>query len=977
MKRRDFLKDLAIAGSGLLWRPATANVFRLQDADASAKFGALPIRGLVEKEGKSWQPIQLPLPHPADGLEAVIRLDGTVLDRQIVPSGAQTLEVLAPAIDAIRTSNLSLEIAGAITEWNITLKPVRKVLIYVLPHSHNDIGYTDLQRNVEAKQVQNLLTGIELARKTADYPEGARFVWNLECMWAADLFMQRMSAADKDAFKDAVKRGWVALNGMYANTLTGLCRPEELVQLFRCGTELGNQFGVKVDSAMISDVPGFTWGTATAMVQAGIRYFSAAPNWFDRIGSLMQVWQDKPFWWIAPSGREKLLVWVPWTGYAMSHVVGSATKKWVGDYQDRLDEVKFPYDISYIRWSGHGDNAVPDPQVSEFFKYWNTKFSWPKFMISSTSTAFAAFEQRHGKELPEFKGDLTPYWEDGAGSSALETAMNRNSADRLVQAAALFAMRDPGAYSPAAFRDAWRNVLLYSEHTWGAWNSVSDSENKFVTDQWEVKRSFAVNADRQSRDLLAQASVASTGKKLPGGPKHESAVFIHNTTSWTRSELVLLPKEFSLASNHVIDQHDRPIPSQRLSTGELAIWVSNIPPFGSARFRIVPGASRKPTNPAGAQNNALDNGFVHVQVDAKTGGIVELRSHGSEKNLVDSSGGEQINQFLFLPGDHLSDLQSNGPVKITIEEDGPLVAVLRIESSAPGCNSLVRKTRLAAGADHVEIINIVDKRRAPMNPHPGEGGPGESWAQRGGKESVQFAFPFNIEGGQIRMGIPLATMRPEIDQLPGACKNWLPVGRWVDMSNDQTGITWTTLDAPLVEIGGITANLLGSQHNPDIWLKHIEPTQRFYSWVMNNHWGTNYRAYQEGPVEFRYALRPHSGYDPVEAYRFATGLSQPLVAAYADESRPLPISLRGVEPADVVVTSLKPSDDGKAWIIRLFGASGEDRQAKLIWSQPAPNSTWLSDTSENPGEKVGDSVLVRGWDLVTLRVEPFSNLRRL
>ncbi len=54
-------------------------------------------------------------------------------------------------------------------------------------------------------------------------------------------------------------------------------------------------------------------------------------------------------------------------------------------------------------------------------------------------------------------------------------------------------------------------------------------------------------------------------------------------------------------------------------------------------------------------------------------------------------------------------------------------------------------------------------------------------------------------------------MQPEIDQLPGSRKNWLPVGRWIDVSNESFGVTWATLDAPLVEVGGITATMLGSQ----------------------------------------------------------------------------------------------------------------------------------------------------------------------
>ncbi len=114
-----------------------------------------------------------------------------------------------------------------------------------------------------------------------------------------------MNEQQKKDFFAAVIDGGVALNGMYLNTLTGLCRPEELLQLFHYSTELAQQCQVKVDAAMISDVPGYTWGTVTAMAQAGIKYFSVAPNYFDRIGNILQQVEDKPFYWVSPSGKEK------------------------------------------------------------------------------------------------------------------------------------------------------------------------------------------------------------------------------------------------------------------------------------------------------------------------------------------------------------------------------------------------------------------------------------------------------------------------------------------------------------------------------------------------------------------------------------------------------------------------------------------------------------------------------------------------
>jgi alpha-mannosidase len=220
------------------------------------------------------------------------------------------------------------------------------------------------------------------------------------------------------------------------------------------------------------------------------------------------------------------------------------------------------------------------------------------------------------------------------------------------------------------------------------------------------------------------------------------------------------------------------------------------------------------------------------------------------------------------------------------------------------------------------------------------------------------------------MDIPLGVIRPEVDQIPGACKNWLTVGRWADASNAEFGVTWITLDAPLVEVGGITATLLNSQTNPRVWRATIEPTQQLYSWVMNNHWGTNYRAYQAGPVVFRYVLRPHRGPgSDVEATRCAIGYSQPLVAVPGRGPAPDGRSLVRVEPAEVIVTAMKPSDDGRAIIMRLLAVSNQQQDVRLIWSSLPPERTWISDTSERPRKEMGEAVRIPGWGLTTLRVE--------
>ncbi|HQL95710.1 MAG TPA: hypothetical protein PL005_13620, partial [Candidatus Hydrogenedentes bacterium] len=603
---------------------------------------------LTRSDAGPVQTLQVTVTHPyAEAADAVLHLDGAAPQPLRLEFGAQEVALAVPEAAAETVAVAELEVAGArVGRTEVPRAPVRPLTVYVLPHSHTDIGYTEIQTEIEDKQVQNLLSGMEIARRTADYPEGARFVWNVEVLWAADLFLKRLGDDDRRRFFEAVKAGQVSLNGMYLNELTGLCRPEELLRLFRMAARMGAETGVPVEAAMISDVPGYTWGTVPAMAQAGIRYFSVAPNYFDRIGTILVEWENKPFYWVGPDGSSRVLVWIPFWGYAMSHRYREMSPRLIEDFCEGLAKRGYPYEIACVRWSGYGDNAVPDPSICDFIRDWNEKHVSPRFVISGTADAFRAFEARHGAELPSVKGDWTPYWEDGAGSSALETAMNRASSDRLAQAETVWALADRASYPAADFEDAWREVLLYSEHTWGAWCSVSDPFRRETREQWAVKQSYAAGADRRSRDLLSRALA-----RFGGGAVH-GAVDLLNTAAWARGGLVVLPK-YLTEDRSLVETGGAPVPSQRLKSGELVVLAEDVPPLAARRYTLAKGdphpAARAVT--ADADAATLDNGVVSLRLDPKTGGIAELRLAGLDANLADTAGGGALNQYLYFTGE--------------------------------------------------------------------------------------------------------------------------------------------------------------------------------------------------------------------------------------------------------------------------------------------------------------------------------------
>ncbi|HRY47774.1 MAG TPA: polysaccharide lyase family protein [Candidatus Paceibacterota bacterium] len=914
---------------------------------------ARAIMAMKREENRLLQPVEVVLHHRGDPNLGVVQVGPSTTQQVRLTNGIQRVEVMVPAVSQETELKVTLMLGSrTVASRPVTLKPVRPMTVYILPHSHTDIGYTDLQTAIEEKQVNNLRQGLEIARKTAGYPEGARFVWNVEVLWAADLYLRRLSMADRQALVQAVEDGQVSFNGMYLNELTGLCRDEELIRLFSFATKLSDYARTPIDSVMISDVPGYTWGTVTAMAEAGIRYFSTAPNYFDRIGTILREWENKPFYWLGPDGKTKVLVWIPYRGYALSHLINRLTPAFSEEMQTMLEKTGYEFDIAHVRWSGHGDNAVPDDAICEFVKEWNIRYDWPKFIISSVSTAFRAFEEKYGDRLPVVRGDWTPYWEDGAASSALETAMNRASSDRLTQAETLYALRQPRSYPAGAFEDAWNQVLLYSEHTWGAWCSVSGPERKETSEQWAIKRGYALQADRFSRELMDQARASL---KSPTG---DGSVDVYNTLSWERGGLVTLPATVSTAGDRVLDDRGKPVPSQRMSSGELVFKARPMPPYSQRRYRVVAGT---PFLEARVQTweTMLDNGQARVALDPQTGGIREFTVPDLARNFVNTTGGETLNDYLYFLGDNPKDARRNGPITVKSGETGPLIASLIVDSDAPGCRHLRREIRMVAGCNLVELINTVDKERLVAT----------NYFSNSGKESLNFAFPFNVRDGQMRIQTPFAIVRPELDQMPSACKNWFTVGRWVDVSDDRHGITWVTLDAPLVQVGGLTANLLNSQTNPSVWRNRVERTQRLYSWAMNNHWGTNYRAYQEGPVVFRFVLLPHGTYDPAAAMRFGLECSHPLVAMPAEGPLPTGDPLVLIKSDEVVATGLKPSDDGQALILRLFGADEGDIQTRVQWIHPVPADVFLSDTSEKALTRLSPfgAVEVPGQGVTTLR----------
>jgi alpha-mannosidase len=466
---------------------------------------ALPF--LVKKGEKRFQPVQLTVMHFGGKAKLRVWTYGfpapTVFD---IKNGLQTMDVM---LEEVKEPARVHVLAAIDRDYEKdTLLPVLPVIhrdIHLIHHSHTDIGYSHLQAEVEVIQNNNIWKALELIDRTKDYPKDSRFVWNVESLWAVENFLGIASEADKQRFIAAVKAGSIALSANYANLMTGLCTPEEMHWIVEYADSLRSWYGLPITMAMQTDVPGMSWSMVDAYAAHGIRHLSQGPNYIpdmpdggDRIGSTLREQGDKPYWWVGTTGKDSILVWTAgqgyggWHGYTAGAIKERGTRK-IAAYMNELAAKGYPYDMVQWRYNIVSDNGPVDSTLSDFVREWNEKYASPRLIIANAGKMMQEFEAKYGRHIPTWSGDFTPYWEDGAYSTAKEEGDVRVLSARLsnlIEAAKILGK----PIDPHLLYRAKRSIVMWHEHTWGAWCSISDPDAHFTTDQWRVKKAFADSA---------------------------------------------------------------------------------------------------------------------------------------------------------------------------------------------------------------------------------------------------------------------------------------------------------------------------------------------------------------------------------------------------------------------------------------------------------------------------------------------------
>jgi len=887
--------------------------------------------------------------------------------------GEEKIEFTVPEFPAQTQAQLSWNVAGHKQHKEQVIHPEKKWTLFLVPHIHLDVGYSDYQAKVAAIQSRVMDEAMDL---TAQHPD---FRFSLDGAWPLEQFLKTRTPAERQRAITAMQKQQLFVPAQYASLLTGFPTAETLIRSLYASANFSRAHGTPFNYANITDVPSYSWSYASILASSGIHeLFSGSDNIHAPVLLQGHLNENSPFWWKGPDGQ-KVLFWYSRIYQQMRMLFGlppvlSAGHETLPLFLQQFEHSSYRAN-AVILFGTQQENTDLFPQQAELAQQWNSEYAYPKLQYSGFHDALKNIAQQFGKDIPTIRGDGGPYWEDGIASDARYAAMERANESRGPSAeklATLTSLVNPHLAADKLDLDKmWTNMVLMDEHTWDSGNSISDPTSREAVRQLAVKDLYAVNAHALA-DFLTRNSMASIANSISAG---RGSLIVFNPLNWSRSGLVSL----DLANDQeIVDKASgQVVPVEILGGGKdfhhVRFVAQDIPAVGYKVFQLR--HAEKPATPAAiAQTTTLESPYYRIELDPVTGAVRGIYDKQLRRELVDRQSPYRFGQYLYVTGgdkepNRLLDyrvLSSNPDLQIHPANNGHLVSVTRtpyglvarMESTDTNTPGIATEIQLFDHEKKIEFVEDVNKKNVDT------------------KEGVYFVFPLSMDHPQFQYEIQTGVVDPAKDMYPGAGHEWFSVQHWVAAQQNGVSATIMPLDASLVTLGDI---------NRGDWPDRFgERTGTIFSYVMNNYWFTNYRAGQGGHFRFRYVITSAPATDAAQLSQMGweemTPLEQDEITSQ-DKALNTPGPLNGTQASflkvndpDLVLDTWKPAEDGKGTILRFLDLGGATRtvtaQTPLLQLQQA----WRTDAVERNQAPLslsgthGFQFTVHPHEIVTVRI---------
>lgn len=879
--------------------------------------------------------------------------------------------------------NASATIAIDGKRFQVPLTAAKKWTLDIVPQEHLDIGFTDYRAKVAELQSESVDGVLEIERTRPD------FRWTLDGAWIAGQYLASRSPAQQQAFLEAIRKGGIVLPPQFANQHTGVASLEGLIRSLYPAQKLAQQYHLPVGAANITDVPSYSWSYASVLHDAGIRYLAAGSNSWRAPAMLIGRWNEKsPFYWEGPDGG-RVMMWYSRAYLQLASMFGTPpTLPAVEDAAPVFLQAYTRPDYranSVIVFGSQLENTPLDQQQVELPQQWAQTYAFPKLVFTTFKEAMASLEQQFNGDLPVYRGDLGPYWEDGFASDAFHTALHRRNQQQILTAEKMSAV--PALFQPnlrpdqTTLDDAWHNMLLFDEHTWTAAGATTQPEGDQNRIQLQQKQLEPVIA----RNDIAQTIERSWAQLESLLSPRQDSIAVFNSLSWPRSGWVDvdLPADRTLidpATNAPVravilrQEAGVALPGFGSATNRVRFRAADVPGLGYKLFAIAPAANSsalQPSSDASAlQTQVLENRYYRVTLDAAHGAICSIFDKQMQRELVDASSPYSFGAYVYVQGG--DDMPSNSLYRYGAVQHLPELypteaangRIISISSSAQGTTAVLESSAPNTPSIRTTIVLSADEKRIDI-----------SYALHKNatlqKEAAYIAFPLVAQHPQFRYETQNGWVDPAHDELAGGSREWYAVHHWAAMSDGTATVAIIPRDAPLVCFGDIVRGAWPTEFHPR--------SGAIFSWLMSNYWDTNFASSQGGDFEFHYTFVSGASFNGADLTRLGWETMTPLendpvhpsVSAGALSGDAA--SFLSIDRPGVVLTTWKLAENGDGSILRLEDTTGEPGSVHIASDLLRIAQAWRTNVLEEnqtelPAGANGIGVDVPAFGIVTIRI---------
>ncbi len=858
------------------------------------------------------------------------------------------------ALDADNQPKFDASLAASRQQLE-TLKPtLQQATIHLTGNSHIDAAWLwPVSETVDVVK-RTFSTALQLMNEYPDYTY-------TQSAAAYNEWMATKYPAINNEIKKRIKEGrWEVVGGMWVEPDLNMPDGESQVRSLLIGKRwFQKEYGVDVRIGWNPDSFGYNWQLPQIYKRSGIDYFVTQKMTWNDTNQL----PFKLFWWESPDGS-KVLSYFP-HDYANNNLNPVRLSGDLAVARQRAPGMEQMMDLYGVGDHGGGptramldegnhwakDNMiVPKLQFGTAQSYFNNVET--KIAPHSSTWDYASIAKGYKAPAAEAGKISVPTWNDemyleyhrGVFTTQAQHKRNmRESEEQTLNAEkyASLAWLNGNSYPSDQFTDAWKKIAFNGFHDLAAGSGIGVIYKEAQAEFDQIR----LETNEISANSL-QTLAANINTKAAG----DVPVLVFNPLAWSHTGVTTVSVQLPGSSEDgisLLDEHNNVVPTKTISKDakngmyKLLVQAQDVPSLGYQVLHAVSGDKPFKTD-LKASDTAMENSFLRVQVDPKTGCITSLYDKKANfESIAKGACGNQLQTFADLPKDydawnvdpgtfdHMTPINEVDSVQLV--EQGPMRAVIRVSRTWQQ-SKFVQDIQLYANRDTVDVINDID------------------WRER--HVLLKAAFPLAASGPMATYEIPYGS----IERPTTRNNSWekarfeVPALRWADLGDSKHGFSLLNEAKYGYDAAGNTLRLtlLRSATWPD-------PDA------------------DQGHQHFSYALYPHAGgwkqaLTERRGYEYNYDLRAQQVAPH-EGALPLEHSYASVSPDNVVLTALKKAEDDNGLVFRAVEWAG--KQGDVTFTVPA-GATAATETNlmEKP---VGSSLTVSG-DKVTAHINPYEIL---